>query len=284
MTLESNICTFSESNPFVAFAKASKLMHCKIQTMCVNTNISVTFTPPEAIDEDYVKILYYCRDNFTICQRVVKIRMNKESKDLSKPIEPDFSKICIQQKGIGNYASRDDHVVYEYDCSLDVYEVKIHSSLSVLQKFERFFEKIPHDSSVGFIFIQRSSPFVHFFVTAILRYLGRKPPIDAKYDPDIVQTWLSDNEARRDLITHPSTLDNMNLEYIINLSSYLPAKGTKNPASKYYTQIRLPTPSTDEHEAMTFISSEKNKQTDEAYQMNMHNFEKYLGRMYVSKD
>ena len=281
-----NVYIFSGSNEFVMFAKAAILTNCKIQTMCVKTNFSVTFIPPEVMDEDCVKILYYPyyhNSNFTICQRVVEIGMKGENKDLSKQIAPDFSKVCIEQRGI-DCVSRDDHVVYKYDCSTDVYEVEIGSNLSVLQMFERFFEEIPHDSSVGFIFPQDSSPFVHYFVKAILRYLGRKPPIEAKYDLGVVQTWLSDNEARRDLMAYPSTLDRMKLEYIINLSSNLPDRRTRFPASKYYTQIRLPTPSTDEHNAMTFVSSEKNVQTDEAYQMNMQNFQKYVGRMYISKD
>ena len=276
-----NVYIFSGSNEFIMFAKAAILMNCKIQTMCVKTNFSVTFIPPEVIDEDCVKILYYPyyhNSNFTICQRVVEIGMKGENKDLSKQIAPDFSKVCIQHRGIDNCVSRDDHVVYKYDSSTDVYEVEIGSNLSVLQMFERFFEKIPHDSSVGFIFPSGSSPFVHYFVRAISRYLGRKPPIEAKYDPNVVQTWLSDNEARRDLIAYPSTLDNMKLEYIINLSSYLPVRGTKNPASKCYTQIRLPTPSTDEHEAMTFLSSEKNKQSDEAYSRYRNKMENYLSK------
>ena len=82
-------------NPFVAFAEASILMNCKIQTMCVKTNIRVSFTPPEVLDEDCLKILYYHHQNFTMCQRVVEIRMNEGNTDSSKQLEPDFLVIKV---------------------------------------------------------------------------------------------------------------------------------------------------------------------------------------------
>ena len=131
-------------NPFVAFAEASILMNCKIQTMCVKTNIRVSFTPPEVMDEDCLKILYHCHQNFVICQRVAEIRMNEGNEDLSKQLEPDFSEVCIQK--MDQQLFKDYYVVYEYDYSQCSYEVEIYKSLSVLQKFERFFEKIPRDS------------------------------------------------------------------------------------------------------------------------------------------
>ena len=86
---------FTGSNPLVVFAKASLIMNCKIQTMCVKTNTRVSFTPPEVMDEDCLKILYYHHQNFTMCQRVVEIRMNEESEDSSKQLEPDFLVIKV---------------------------------------------------------------------------------------------------------------------------------------------------------------------------------------------
>ena len=92
-------------------------------------------------------------------------------------------------------------------------------NLSVLQKFETFFEKIPHDSSIAFINQETLSTFVPLFVKALLRYLGRKTPVDAEYDSDIVQTWLSNNEPRRDLVAHSSTFEDVKADFIINFSS-----------------------------------------------------------------
>ena len=57
----------------------------------------------------------------------------------------------------------------------------------------------------------------------------------------------------------------MKAEFVINLSLYndLPYQisATGNATSKY-SNICLPTPHTDEHEALTFLSSMKNKQSD----------------------
>ena len=147
MTLKMNICVFSGSNTHFVFAKASVLMKCKIQTMCVKSNIRVSFTPPEVVNEHCQKILYYDHQKFTICQRVVEIRMN----DSSKQLEHDLSKVYIQE--IGMQPSRDYYslVIYGYDYSQCIYEVEIYASLSVLQKFEIFIEKMPHDSPIAFI-------------------------------------------------------------------------------------------------------------------------------------
>ena len=57
---------------------------------------------------------------------------------------------------------------------------------------------MPHDSPTAFICNFSEAPFVPLFVKALLRHIGRKTPIDAKYDPNIVQMWSSNNEARRD--------------------------------------------------------------------------------------
>ena len=92
-----NFHIFSGKNPFVVFAKASIIMNCKIQTMCVKTNIRVSFTPPKVMDEDCLKILYYHHEDFTMCQRVVEIRMNEGNEDSSKQLEPDLSKVHIQK-------------------------------------------------------------------------------------------------------------------------------------------------------------------------------------------
>ena len=80
---------FSGSNQFIMFAKAAILTNCKIQTMCVKTNIIVSFTPPEVTDEDCLKILYYHHQNVTMCQRVVDIRMNEGIKELRKGVKKD---------------------------------------------------------------------------------------------------------------------------------------------------------------------------------------------------
>ena len=253
-------------------------MNCKIQTLCVNTNISVSFTPPEVMDEDCVKILYYLHQNFTMCQRVLEIRMNEGNNDSSRQMKPDFSELCFELMH-WHFMDRDYYVIYGFDYSLGIYEVEIYKSLSLLQKFERFFEKIPRDSSIAFIFNTANTPFVPFFVKALLGQLGRKPPIDAGCDTGMVQTWLSTNEARRDIIAHSSTLNNMKAEFIINLSSNLPSMipPTRNATSKC-THICFSTPSTDELKAMIFLSSEKNKQSDSAYSMHRDNMKRYLRR------
>ena len=85
---------FSGRTPFLVFAKASTLMNCKIETLCIKTNIRVSFTPPEVMDEDCLKILYYHHENFTMCQRVVEIRMNQGNEDSSKQFEPKLSEVC----------------------------------------------------------------------------------------------------------------------------------------------------------------------------------------------
>ena len=82
-------------NPFVAFAEASILMNCRIQTMCVKTNISMSFTSPEVLVEDCLKILYHHHQTFTMCQRLVEIRMNDGNEDSSKQLEPDFLVIKV---------------------------------------------------------------------------------------------------------------------------------------------------------------------------------------------
>ena len=281
MTLKTNTNTFSGANIFVVFAKASIHLNCKIQTMCVETNIRVSFTPPEVMEEDYVKILYKRLDKeqpkrnqrFTVCQRVVEIRMNEGDKDSSQQKGPDFSEVCIQKNG--SYVSRDYFVVYGYDYSQDVYEVEIHTSLPLLQKFERFLEKIPHESSIAFIY--QKAPLFPLFVKAFLRHLGRKPPIDAGNDPYSARTWLSNNETRRDLSTHQFDVKS---EFIINLSfqSRKFQETLARNATSRYTHIYLPIPSSDELEAITFLSSEKNEQSDEAYPMHANNMEKYLSR------
>ena len=167
------------------------------------------------------------------------------------------------------------------DMSKKVNDVEIYSTgLSVLQKFEMFFEKIPHDSSIAFDFNQRYDDDIPLFVKALLRHLGRKPPIDANYDQDIVQTWLSNNESRRDLVAHLSTFGNTKAEFIINLSSYSyldQISAARNATSKY-SYICLPFPSTDERYAMTFLSSEEYNQSDKAYSVHWNNMEKYWRR------
>ena len=110
--------------------------------------------------------------------------------------------------------------------------------------------------------------------------------IDPK--PDIIQAWLSNNETKRDLITH---IFDTKAEFIINLYDYhYPTKKFQkiyydeeeeevtSPGTSRYTHIWLPYPSADELKAMTFLSSEKNDQNDEAYPMHANNMEKYLSR------
>ena len=282
--LKMNFYMFSGSNPLVVFAKASIHMYCKIQTLCVKTNLRVSFTPPEVMNEECVKILYYHHENFTMCQRVMEIRMNEGNNDSSKHVEPNFSEVFTEKMYLelrslfGNYYS-----VYGYDYSHCIYEVEIYTSLTVLQKFEIFLEKIPHDAFIAFI-DQRNAFFVPLFVKALLSHLGRKPPIDAKHDSNIVKKWLSNNEPRRDLILHASSLSNMKAKFIINLSNqlsysmpYKQASAAQNATSQY-TFISLPLPSKDEGKAITFLSAEKNKQSDEAYPMHRKNLEQYLRR------
>ena len=264
-----NVQSFSGSNPFVVFAKASIIMNSKIETMCVKTNVRVVFTPPQVMNGDCVKILYYHHENFTMCQRVVELRLNERNKDSSKQFEPDFSEVSIQK--IGSKLTSDYDVIYGYDYSHCIYEVEINAGLSVLEKFEKFFDKIPYDSCIAFV-DQRTAIFVPLFVKALLRQLRRNSPIHAYDDPN----WLSNNVFQRDLIA--CTLNNMKTEFIIILSSQLLSKKpifTRN-ATKQYSSICLPKPSKEEENAMIFLSSENNKQSDEAYPMHRNNFEKYL--------
>ena len=288
-----NICIFSGNNPSAVFAKASIFMNCKIQTMCVNTGISVIFTPTEAMDEDCVKILYYHHENLTICQRVVGIRMNEENKNfLSKQIEANFSEVNIQKRrwerlDNNNMSSESLQllqaplcfVVYAYDYFNCIHEVEIYTNLSLLEKFERFFEKVPHDSYIVFILNRRNAPFVSHFVKALLRQLGRKVPINAVRDQDIVQTWLSNNEARRDLIAHASTLKDMKAEFVVNLSPNvlsLENISVRRNVTSRYTDICLPNPSHDELKAMKCFGSDKFKQSDGSYSTHRDNMDKYL--------
>ena len=273
------------------FAKASIHLNCKVQIICVKTNIRVNFTPPKVMDEECVKILYSHHRNLTMCQRVVEIRMNEGINDSSKQLEPDFSKVYIQRQ-IGvqlpeDYVPGNYLVVYGYDYFQCIYEVENYASLSVLQKFEIFIEKIPHDSPIAFICNQSEvgkleALFVPLFVEALLRYLERKTPIVAESDPDpdIFQTWLSNNEPGRDLIARSSALINMKAKFIINLSYYSTSYeqvSASRSATSQYTFISLPLPSPEEDRAMRFLSSEKNKQSDEAYTMHRNNMENYLG-------
>ena len=87
-------------NPFVAFAEASILMNCRIQTMCVKTDVRVSFTPPEVLDEDCFKILYYHHEDFTMCQRVVEISMNEGNMDSSKQMGLDFLVIQVPGRNV----------------------------------------------------------------------------------------------------------------------------------------------------------------------------------------
>ena len=109
--------------------------------------------------------------------------MNEANRDSSRQMVPDFSEVCIQRDE--NYVSRDYFVVYGYDYSQGVYEVEIYTNLSLLQKFERFFEKIPHESSIAFTY--RKAPLFPLFVKALLRRLGRKPPIVVGIDGEFVK-------------------------------------------------------------------------------------------------
>ena len=95
MALKMNFHILSGKDPFVGFAEASILMNCKIQTMCVKTNIRVSFTPPEVMDENCIKILYYHHENFTMCQRVVEIRKNEQNMDSSQQMELNLSIIKL---------------------------------------------------------------------------------------------------------------------------------------------------------------------------------------------
>ena len=95
MKLHKNIHMFSGSTPFVVFAQASMLMNYKIETLCIKTNIRASFTPPEVMDEDCLKILYYHHENFTMCQRVVEIRKNEQNMDSSQQMELDLSIIKL---------------------------------------------------------------------------------------------------------------------------------------------------------------------------------------------
>ena len=281
LTINDNVIS-GNSNEFVMIAKASILMNCKIQTMSVQTNISVSFTPPEVMNEDCVKLLYYQHQNFAMCQRVVDIRMNEGNQNSNKQMDPNFSESFIQKLHWELF--RNFFLVYRYDYSHGIHEVGIYTSLSVLQKFERFFEKIPHDSAIAFILNLGNATFVDIFVKALLRLLGRFPPIDAKHDQDKVQAWLSNNKAITDLITYPSTLWNVKTKFIINLSSNMindtskeQIFGTGNATSQY-THICLPTPSPDELKAMMFFSSEKHKQSNEACSIHNNNMQKYLSK------
>ena len=273
-----NVYTFSGSDPFMVFAEASILMNCKIQILWVQTNISVCFTPPEMMDEYCQKILYYYHQNFAMCQTVVEIRTS-EDRDSSKQMEPNLAEECLQKKNWRLF--RDYFVIARYSYSQCIYEVDIYTSFTVLQKFEKLFEKIPQDSSIAFIFILGNAPFVPVFVRALSRQFGRKAPIDAKNDPDIVQTWLSNNEPRTDLIAHSSALKNMKTKFITNLSSNLltpeEISATQNVTSQY-THICLPAPSKNEHKAMIYFSSEKH--SDQDWQKNWHrqNLKNYLRR------
>ena len=106
--------------------------------------------------------------------------------------------------------------------------------------------------------------------------------LDLRIDPHVVvQTWLSNNETKRDLTA--LYLGNMKAEFIIYLSfSYARSWAAQSPVTKNatsrYTHIYLPNPSSDEFKAMTFLSSEKNEQSDEAYSRHADNMEKYLSR------
>ena len=86
---------FIGNDPLVVFAKASMLMNCKIQTLCIKTNIRVSFTAPEVTDKDCLKILYYHHQDFTMCQRVVEIRKNEQNMDSSQQMELNLSIIKL---------------------------------------------------------------------------------------------------------------------------------------------------------------------------------------------
>ena len=105
MALKMNIQILSGKDPLVVFAEASILMNCKIQTLCVKTDIRVSFIPSEVMDEECIKILYYHHENFTMCQRVVEIRMNEGIVDSSKQMEFYF----VQVPG------RNEFVKFDYE-------------------------------------------------------------------------------------------------------------------------------------------------------------------------
>ena len=50
MILQMNV--FLGTNPVVVFAEASIHMKCKIQTLCINSNTGVNFTPPQVMNLD----------------------------------------------------------------------------------------------------------------------------------------------------------------------------------------------------------------------------------------
>ena len=96
---------------------------------------------------------------------------------------------------------------------------------------------------------------------------------------------VTKNEPWTDLITHSSTLNNRKAKFIFEfcLSSILDSDIQMVPfaarnATSQYSIIFIPTASRNEYEAMTFISSEKNKESDEAYAMHRNNMEKFLRR------
>ena len=102
-----NVHILSGWNPVFVFAKASIFMNCKIQTMCVKPNIRMKFTPPELLDEDCLKILYYHHKNIAMCQRVVEIRMNEGNEDSNKQTGLDF--LVIKANGTN------ENVEFDYD-------------------------------------------------------------------------------------------------------------------------------------------------------------------------
>ena len=95
-------------------------------------------------------------------------------------------------------------------------------------------------------------------------------------DPN--QAWLSNNESKIDLIAHRF---DMKAKFIINLSSKQSYSEANSSATSRYTHNYIPTPSADELEAIKFLSSEKNEQSDEAYPMHANNMEKYLSRTNI---
>ena len=88
--------------------------------------------------------------------------------------------------------------------------------------------------------------------------------------------WLSNNETKRDVTAHRF---DMKAKFIINQSFETQhSEANSRNVTSQYTHIYLPTLSADELEAITFLSSEKNEQSDEAYPMHANNMEKYLSR------